>query len=77
MNNLFRNIKENENLDTLEESDDEDEFENINEDKYISLNTVKTMECSFNTQHGKWYPIKVVNHSISRKKDIIDMEKLI
>ena len=77
MNNLFRNIKENENLDTLEESDDEDEFENINEDKYISLNTVKTMECSFNTQHGKWYPSKVVNHSISRKKDIIDMEKLI
>jgi len=33
MNKLFRNIKENENLDTLEESDDEEEFENENVDK--------------------------------------------
>merc|ERR1712225_207562 len=29
MNNIFRNIKENHNLDTLEESDSEDDFENI------------------------------------------------
>ena len=29
MNSLFRNIKENQNLDFLEESDDEEEFQNI------------------------------------------------
>ena len=38
MNSLFRIIKENKYLDALEESDDEDEFENINEDKYVFLN---------------------------------------
>ena len=35
MNNIFRNIKENTNLDALEESDDEEEFENISLDKYV------------------------------------------
>ena len=35
MNKHFRIIKENDNLDLLEESDDEDEFENIDEDKYV------------------------------------------
>ena len=38
MNSLFRNIKENNNLDTLEESDDEDDFENTNPSKYIIPN---------------------------------------
>ena len=35
MNTLFRNIKENQNLDALEESDDEEEFENISLDKFV------------------------------------------
>ena len=37
MNSIFRTIKENENLDLLEESDDEEEFENINLDKFVDL----------------------------------------
>ena len=37
MNKLFRNIKENDNLDALEESDDEDEFENDKFDKFVHL----------------------------------------
>ena len=37
MNKLFRNIKENKNLDALEESDDEEEFEDTSEDKYVDL----------------------------------------
>lgn len=37
MNALFRNIKENRSLDALEESDDEDEFENTNIDKFVDL----------------------------------------
>ena len=37
MNNLFRIIKENNDLDALEESDDEEEFENSNVDKFVNL----------------------------------------
>tara|TARA_Y100000816_G_C26102520_1_gene584755 strand:+ start:869 stop:1798 length:930 start_codon:yes stop_codon:yes gene_type:complete len=78
MNDIFRNIKENKNLDALEESDDEEDFENVNEDKFIVLNTAKIMECSFNTQHSKWCPLKVVyNKPITSKKDIISFEKLL
>ena len=40
MNKLFRTIKENDNLDYLEESDDEEEFENISSDKYVDTNKV-------------------------------------
>ena len=40
MNDIFRNIKENKNLDLLEESDDEDDFENISDTKYVDLNKV-------------------------------------
>lgn len=35
MNKLFRKIKENDNLDSIEESDDELEFEDQREDKYV------------------------------------------
>jgi hypothetical protein len=47
MNKIFRNIKENRNLDALEESDDDEEFENINEDKFVKLDKSITMECIF------------------------------
>ena len=40
MNKLFRNIKENINLDSLEEIDEEDEFENIQIDKFVDLNKI-------------------------------------
>ena len=38
MNKLFRDIKENANLDLLEESDNEEEFENVNIDRFVHLN---------------------------------------
>ena len=47
MNNIFRTIKENNDLDKLEESDDEDEFENISEDKFVDLNKRVLMRCSY------------------------------
>ena len=47
MNKLFRNIKENDNLDLLEESEDEEEFENIKEDKYVDLNKFVLMKCVY------------------------------
>ena len=60
MNNIFRNIKENKNLDLIEESDDEDDFENTNVDKYVDLNKTVLMECIFHNRFKKWIPIKIV-----------------
>jgi hypothetical protein len=61
MNKLFRNIKENDRLDALEESDDEEEFENNNQDKFVFLDRSYLMECDFNYKFKKWMPIKIVN----------------
>ena len=61
MNKLFRNIKENYNLDALEESDDEEEFENENIDKFVHLNKSYKMVCQFNHKFKKWVPIKLAN----------------
>ena len=58
MNRLFRTIKENENLDALEESDEETEFENDSEDKFVSLNTEINMICTYNRKFKKWVPLK-------------------
>ena len=60
MNKLFRNIKENINLDYLEESDDEEEFENIQIDKFVDLNKTIKMRCIFNHKFRKWVPVNVV-----------------
>jgi hypothetical protein len=60
MNNIFRKIKENANLDAIEESDDEEDFENIDYDKYVNLNKYVFMECRFNIKFKKWVPIRVV-----------------
>lgn len=57
MNKLFRIIKENDNLDALEESDDEEEFENIDEDKFVLKNKIFVMDCAYNPKFKKWYPI--------------------
>jgi len=61
MNKLFRNIKENNNLDALEESDDEDEFENTNIDKFVYLNREFNMVCIWNNRFKKWTPISVAS----------------
>jgi hypothetical protein len=59
MNKLFRNIRENQNLDYIEESDDEDDFENIDHDKYVDLNKKIIMECVFHNKFKKWVPVHV------------------
>ena len=61
MNNLFRIIKENSNLDALEESDDEDEFENENENKYVHLDKEYKMMCEYNYKFKKWVPLHTVS----------------
>lgn len=58
MNKLFRKIKENDNLDFLEESDDEEEFENVDIDKYVHLNVTKKIVCKYMANIDKWIPYK-------------------
>lgn len=60
MNRLFRNIKENENLDALEESDDEEEFEDQNIDKFVDLNKSYHMVCKYHFKFKKWVPLRVL-----------------
>jgi hypothetical protein len=56
MNSIFRNIKENQNLDLLEESDNEDDFENTEPTKYVDLSKRVKMKCVFNERFKKWVP---------------------
>ena len=58
MNDLFRVVNENHNLDLIEESDSEEDFENINPSKYI-LDKEYTMECCWNNKVKKWIPLSV------------------
>ena len=73
MNKLFRNIRENSNLDYIEESDDEDDFETIAIDKYVDLNKVLNMMCTFNTKFKRWVPIRVVEKEFK----IVHISKLV
>jgi hypothetical protein len=69
MNTLFRNIKENNNLDLLEESDDEEEFEDDRIDKFVHLNKSQKMVCQFNNKFKKWVPMSVAveNAELAKK----------
>jgi len=60
MNSLFRNIKENRNLDFIEESDDEDDFQNTSPDKYVDLKKTLYLECKFHPKFKSWVPIRTV-----------------
>ena len=62
MNKLFRNIKENNNLDALEESDDEEEFENNKEDRFVFLEKECKMRCVYNYKFKKWTPTQIYVH---------------
>ena len=66
MNGLFRNIKENVNLDALEESDDDDEFENEKEDRFVNLNKEYNMICVYNSKFKKWAPTKICDDKNKR-----------
>jgi len=72
MNKLFRKIKENSNLDSLEESDDEEEFQNDKIDKFVYLNRTYKMLCEYNIKFKKWVPL-----SIALKHEKIVSSKLL
>ena len=75
MNNIFRIIKENKNLDYLEESDDEEEFENIDINKFIDVDKKVIFRCVYNRKYKLLSPIEIVNGSISSINDIMNIEK--
>jgi len=56
MNGYFRNIKENKNLDALEESDDEEEFQDERPDKFVYLDKKYNMTCKYNNKFRRWVP---------------------
>lgn len=75
LNSLFRHIKENNNLDLLEESDDE-EYENTNISKFVDLDKTYKMRCVYIKKFRKWEPIEVVDLKIgiSSYKEIQALE---
>ena len=76
LNSIFRNIKENRNLDLLEESDDDEEFENIDLNKYIDENKQVTMKCVYNRKYKLWEPCEIINsENVAFFSDIIRIEK--
>ena len=77
MNKIFRKIKENNRLDALEESDDDEEFENINEDKFVDLKKTVYMRCVYIKKFKKWKPIECVNfkQKLLFKREIYMSEK--
>lgn len=76
MNNEFRRIKENGNLDLLEESDDEEEFENVSIDKFVDLEKSLVMECVYMPRFRKWCPERIVDTTkLTDRRDIVALEK--
>ena len=71
MNSLFRNIKENINLDALEESDDEGEFENIEPDKFVDLEKHYVMNCVYLKKFKAWKPLSVSSKNITPRREIV------
>jgi len=75
MNNLFRKIKENKNLDLLEESDSEEEFENTDISKYVNLEKEYTIKCKYSNRFKKWIPLEINKDSIISRKELYNILK--
>ena len=73
MNGLFRNIRENYNVDLGEESEDEDLFQNVNPDKYVNLEKRIKMNCVYNPRWRRWTPVSMAadNSRIVNVKELV------
>ena len=74
MNKLFRSIRENNDIDLIEESEDEETFEDISSDKFILGNT-HNIKCVYNKKYKKWEPIQLTNEPITSKQELLFLEK--
>ena len=61
MNSHYRKIRENKNLDYIEESEDEEDFENMAEDRFVNLNKQLNVECVFHMKYRRWVPKRIVS----------------
>ena len=68
LNNIFRDIKENDNLDYLEESEDEEEFEDISTDKFVDIHKKELFECVHNKKFNMWIPINHIDEDKMKSK---------
>lgn len=75
MNSLFRNIRENSNLDYIEESEDEEMFENINLDKYVDIEKKINIKCMYVHKMKMWKPLEISDSNIASEKFINMIEK--
>lgn len=73
MNTLFRKIKENDNIDYIEESDDEEDFQDVNPFKYVDVNKELLMTFVFNYKFKRWCPTGIAN----KNDRIIHIGKLV
>lgn len=77
LNGIFRNMKEDHNLDAVEESEDEDDFENVQEDRFVDLQKRVLMECIFHKKFKKWIPTRVAEKYINGVKAVPYLDQLI
>ena len=70
MNNIFRNINVNNNIDLIEESDDEDYFENISLNKNLKPNLEINMICYYNSKFNCWSPVNISKNDVCKLSDI-------
>ena len=74
LNRLFRRIRENDDIDLAEMSEDEADFENINPRKFVQSRPGVRMECVYVKRLRKWRPLKVTRDPESINKDVIQCE---
>jgi len=77
LNSLFRNIKENKNLDYIEASDDEEDFQDVSYDKYVDLDKIIYMRCVYNSHFKKWEPVEEIKTKtkLITRKEVFLLEK--
>lgn len=76
MNSYFRNIQENNNLDALEESDDEDTFQNIDITKFVKLNAEEYFECEYNNVFKMWVPVQYKDKNTVCDNDLPSIQSI-
>lgn len=74
MNSNFRTVKENANLDCIEESEDEDDFQNTDIDKNVDLDKEMLFECEYKHKFKRWIPRKIIK---DRRSVIVHISKLV
>jgi len=72
LNGIFRHIKEDANLDAIEESDSEEDFENVQESRFVNLHKTVLMECVFDKKFKKWIPTKVSDPKFQKAVPYLD-----